>query len=515
MGEVKRDIDRAGGGVGRPADGELLVALAGNPNVGKSTVFNNLTGMSQHTGNWPGKTVSVASGKCSCGDKKITLVDLPGTYSLLPHSAEEEVAGEYLCFGGAHLVVAVCDSTCLERNLNLVLQVMEICPRVVLCLNMQDEARRKGITIDTQKLSDILGVPVVCTSAGKNIGLDNLLKAICESEKSGSQPVKSKKFNTCQCQGCLNLKEFNKSDDGEALPKTDVLQVSSPSAAKVALKYNEAETTLGTSCAERYWLHHDLKQSDEANNKFYKIDYGEKLENSIAAIENLLNDKVKEKVNSRWLALRLLCNEEYALRMAEKYLLDVFQPTAELLSALETERQKYKNPEDDVVEALVGQSEEISSQVVWLRDKAYNRRDRKIDAVLTGKYTGIPIMVLLLAVVFWITIVGANYPSAWLSGFFNWLGDVLNGFLQASGVPSFVVSLLMDGVYLVVTWVISVMLPPMMIFFPLFTLLEDLGYLPRVAFNLDKYLKKCCACGKQALSMCIDHTILHYILHSM
>lgn len=521
------------------AEDETLVALAGNPNVGKSTVFNSLTGMNQHTGNWPGKTVAVAAGRCRCGDKKLVLVDVPGTYSLLPHSTEEQVAGEFLCFGGAEVVVAVCDATCLERNLNLVLQVMEVCPHVVICLNMQDEARRKGISVDAGELAQILGAPVVCTAAGRGQGLDELLQAVCRVV-SGSEAEMPCCEQCRRCGGCCGMDwhfpkmpaDNNVDDNTVDEAVTATADVSAGSVVTVcdgdeknekAVNFHFNQNKRGNLQAagngeeKHWWLRyrkHKRWQCSESvgssRGKYLDIDYGEKIEESIRVIRECFAPQIADRVNPDWLALRLLSNEEYALQIAEKYLADIFVMDDNLCRVLRAEQAKYENSEDEVVAALVRRSEEISHRVVHMKNPKYNQRDRKIDSVLTGKFTGLPIMVLLLAVVFWITIVGANYPSNWLSGFFSWLGVHITDFLQAVGLPQGAVSLLMDGVYLVVTWVVAVMLPPMAIFFPLFTLLEDLGYLPRVAFNLDKYFKKCSACGKQALTMCIDHTILYY-----
>ena len=156
---------------------DLVVALAGNPNVGKSTLFNALTGMNQHTGNWPGKTVSNAQGRCERDGRRYVLVDLPGTYSLMAHSAEEEVARNFICFG-----------TCLERNLNLVLQTLELTGKVVVCVNLMDEAKRKGVTIDLNLLSQRLGVPVVGTVARKKKSLDALLSALDQAAEGDGSP---------------------------------------------------------------------------------------------------------------------------------------------------------------------------------------------------------------------------------------------------------------------------------------------------------------------------------------
>ncbi|TCO78067.1 FeoB small GTPase domain-containing protein [Marinisporobacter balticus] len=156
----------------------FVIALAGNPNVGKSTVFNALTGLKQHTGNWPGKTVTNARGHYTHKDKEFMLVDLPGTYSLLANSVEEQVARDFICFGKPNATVVVVDATCLERNLNLVLQVMELTDHVVLCVNLMDEARRKGISVDLDTLQKSLGIPVVGTTARSGEGLTNLMDEV-------------------------------------------------------------------------------------------------------------------------------------------------------------------------------------------------------------------------------------------------------------------------------------------------------------------------------------------------
>ena len=157
---------------------EYVVALAGNPNTGKSTVFNNLTGLHQHTGNWPGKTVTRAEGGFSFNKKKFKLVDLPGTYSLLSTSEDEEVARNFILFGQPDVVVIVADATRLQRNLNLTLQILEITPNAILCLNLMDEAQRKGIQINTKKLEHNLGIPVVATTARYKEGIQEILEAI-------------------------------------------------------------------------------------------------------------------------------------------------------------------------------------------------------------------------------------------------------------------------------------------------------------------------------------------------
>lgn len=170
-----------------------VIALAGNPNVGKSTVFNALTGMKQHTGNWPGKTVENAQGVTKFHGEEYLIYDLPGTYSLISHSKEEEVARDFICFGEHDVVVVVCDAVCLERNLNLVLQVLEITNKVVVCVNLMDEAKKKQIQVDLSKLSKILKVPVVGTSARSKKGLKELMMAV-ESVIDSSAPSTPDEF---------------------------------------------------------------------------------------------------------------------------------------------------------------------------------------------------------------------------------------------------------------------------------------------------------------------------------
>jgi Fe2+ transport system protein B len=158
--------------------GQFTVALAGNPNVGKSTVFNALTGLHQHTGNWPGKTVDNAQGNFTYLDRSFLMVDLPGTYSILAHTVEEQVARDFICFGKPDATLVVLDATCLERNLNLALQVMEITPKIIVCVNLMDEAEKKNIKIDISALQKELGVPVIATAARNGEGLDNLRQGL-------------------------------------------------------------------------------------------------------------------------------------------------------------------------------------------------------------------------------------------------------------------------------------------------------------------------------------------------
>lgn len=342
-------------------DGDKVIALAGNPNVGKSTVFNELTGLNQHTGNWPGKTVTNAQGHYTHKGMHTILVDIPGTYSLMAHSAEEEVARDFICFGGADGVVVVCDATCLERGLYLLSQAAGLLehreeagpmPQAVLCVNLCDEAEKKGIRIDFKALERSLGIPVTPCCGRTAKGLLTLKKLL--ASLAASCP--------CACASC----------------------------------------SLGS-------------------------------------------------------------------------------PYRRLPSAF--------SPKD------------LAAQAVTYTKEHYRKREERLDRILTGPFTGTAVMVLLLLGIFWLTITGANYPSSMLWDLFFSLEPRLAEAALSIGLPQWFIDMAVFGVYRVVAWIVSVMLPPMAIFFPLFTLLEDLGYLPRAAFNMDGAFHKCSACGKQCLTM--------------
>lgn len=335
--------------------------LAGNPNVGKSTVFNQLTGQHQHTGNWPGKTVAFAEGLCTYKGRTYQITDVPGCYSLMSHSAEEEVARDCILQGNPDAVIVVCDATCLERNLNLVLQIKEIAANVLLCVNLLDEARKKGIAIRLNVLEQELEVPVVGIEARNAVGIDHMMEV---------------------------------------------------------------------------------------------------LEDLVTA-ENTEPDVWVEKV--------------------EDFIDDTYW--------------------EERTTAHVREAERIARKAVSYEKKDYLKRDRRLDVLFTSKKTGFPIMFLMLLMIFWITIVGANYPSKLLSGLLFSAEDKLEAFFLYINASPVVTEMIVHGMYRVLAWVVSVMLPPMAIFFPLFTILEDFGYLPRVAYNLDKCFHCCHACGKQALTM--------------
>lgn len=410
---------------------DKIIALAGNPNVGKSTVFNCLTGLNQHTGNWPGKTVSNAQGRYVHMDKNFILVDIPGIYSLMANSVEEEVARDFICFGNPDATIIVTDATCLERNLNLVLQTLEIIDNGVVCVNLLDEAGNKKIRIDLKELSKQLGVPVVGTCARDGKGLHELMDEI----------------------------------------------------------YNLTNGKLETTP--------------------YKMKYDKPIEDAIDIIEPIIVNEFGSN-SSRWIALRLLDGDKTLLKSFNDYLgIDVLDKN-ELVKRIQIAREYLAQVgidnnlfRDKVVSRIVCKAEEISHKVVSYEKEKYNLRDRKIDKVLTSKRFGIPIMLALLGFVFWLTIIGANYPSQLISKGLFWVEDKISNFFISINSPQWLKGLLVDGMYRTLAWVISVMLPPMAIFFPFFSLLEDLGYLPRIAFNLDNFFKKACAHGKQSLTMCM------------
>ncbi len=403
----------------------MRIGLIGNPNVGKSTIFNGLTGMRQHTGNWPGKTVAKATGYKVYNGFSYQFEDLPGTYSLLAHSKEEEVTRDFVYFEDYDGLVVVCDATSLERNLNLVLQVLEITDKVVVCVNLLDEAKKKKIDIDLKRLSTLLGVPVVGVVARDKKGFDNLLDKIKEVslKKGGYFKIKYDEFM---------IKDFHKLE--RFMPKVNV------NSDNVILRYLSGDF-----------------------NFINAFDY-------------------KYKTN-------LMRN------LDAKYIKE------DILEKLRLKGINQNDIETLMIEAINEKCFSICEKVVKYNKKNYDKKERIIDKYLTNKVTGIPIMLGLLFLVLWVTITLANIPSDFLYEKFFEFEEVLYNFLSGTHLPLWVSDMLVHGVYRVLAWVVAVMLPPMAIFFPLFTLLEDFGLLPRIAFNLDKSFEKCSSCGKQALTM--------------
>lgn len=406
------------------------LAIAGNPNVGKSTVFNTLTGLNQHTGNWPGKTVECAKGKYEYNDTTFYITDLPGTYSLTANSPEEEIARDFICFENPDAVIITLDATCIERNLNLALQILEVTKKAVVCVNLIDEAEKKKIHIDLDELSLQLGVPVVATNARLGKGMEELKKAV--------QGV---------CEG--KIKTFR-----------------------------------------------------------IKNQYPENLSKTIEKLEKSIPEKLSKNIDKSWLSLRLLENNQSISNSIKKYLDEDIFKTKSFKKTFnrcqkEINSQKSFCIQNEIAKTLILRSEQIYTLCVKIENRNYDYKDRFIDRILTSKITGFPIMILMLLGIFWITIVGANYPSEVIASGLFWAQDRLIDFFSYIHSPAWLSEMLIMGVYRTLAWVVSVMLPPMAIFFPLFTFLEDVGYLPRVAFNLDNVFKKCGAHGKQSLTMCM------------
>lgn len=406
---------------------EKYIALAGNPNVGKSTIFNGLTGLKQHTGNWSGKTVDIAFGRYTHDNKNYLIADLPGCYSIKSQSLEEYCAAEAIRDERTDGVIVVCDACSLERNLNLVIQICEITDNVVMAVNFIDEASKKGIQINLKKLEEKLNINIVMVNARKKTGLSELMEIITQK----------------------NIK------------------------------------------------------------KSFKVNYGRNMETALKIVKKSLSSPVF-KGNSRYISLRILENDENIWNYIKNKQKDHNIPIATIYEA----RHKalnylYENNmyEDDIKDfiaiTIVRASHSIYRNAVDIKCDKKQTGILKADKILTGKLSGFLIMIAMLGLIFYITIKGANYPSKFLSSVLFSFEKKLMGILLFLKIPQKIAHMLVYGGYRVLAWVVSVMLPPMAIFFPLFTILEDVGYLPRIAFNLDKCFKKCNACGKQALTTCM------------
>ena len=417
----------------RPRVPEISIALAGNPNVGKSTLFNALTGLKQHTGNWPGKTVEQACGTFQTAFHTYRITDTPGAYSLQAHSPEEEITRDFLCFGGAEAAVAVCSASCLERSLNLALQILELCPKALVCVNLMDEAKDRGIEIDLPLLSRELGVPAAGISARSGQNLYQFSKALDElADSPGSRPARP-------------------------------------------------------------------------------IPYPAPVEAALQLLEPCVQKLAGSPFPSRWLSLRLLEGSPSLKTRLTDFL--GFDPETEpsIQPVLREARAMLKaaglagdSLQDAIAESILARAEEIASKAVHSGPGAGMRRDRLLDRIFTSRLFGYPAMLLLLAFILWLTITGANYPSQLLSRLLFGFQETFSALLLSLGAPDWLRGLLADGIYRVLAWVVSVMLPPMAIFFPLFTFLEDTGYLPRIAYNLDHLFQRCRSCGKQALTLCMS-----------
>ena len=402
------------------------IALMGNPNVGKSTVFNEITGSHQHTGNWIGKTVDSARGHFTYKYIDYELIDLPGTYSLISASKEEEIARDYLCFEEIDCVIVVVDSTMLLKNLNLVYQITEVCSNVILLLNMTDEAKKRNITIDKSKLEGMLNIPVVKSTARSGKGVNELLEQIHLI--------------------CTGQKEYTPD----------------------------------------------------------RIFYGYETEKQISILNDVVSRYIPNGKCERFFSLRLIENDTGFSKSFKNHISDIKDYERIIKRAKRCKSEISINSiSKQILESTSRKAIKTASECVTTLPSKKERFDDAFDRLLLGKGTSILIMLIMLGVVLWITIIGSNYPSEILRGLFDrfeiWCYTALNNI----GAPTILTDMLVNGILRVLLWVVAVMLPPMTIFFPLFSILEEAGILPRFAFNLDRPFERCGACGKQALCTCM------------
>lgn len=496
----------------------FTIALAGNPNVGKSTIFNALTKMHQHTGNWPGKTVACASGIFRYRTASCLVVDLPGTYSLRTHSEEEEIAREYIASGQSDLLLVVCDATCLERGLRLLKQIRDLekaCPKhVILCVNLCDEAAKKGIALDFGCLSEKLGIPAIPCTARNRRGLEKLKTKIYEIYQSheSQNPEAGKKLSSeaadslekagCSRSVCCGNDCCETCTECTGYPGCPVFLANSC--------LNSGPAGCGEPHAESFCMAGECLRTESAA----AADERSRSDSSVKGEEPCSDSAaVDSSEGTRSEASAPTAGEPFSISVTEPFCGSCVNSCPAACSRCcphfgAAPCQPLLSCQSCIADFS---PEVLASQAVSYRNPAYLKRQEKIDRIVTGPFTSGFIMIALLMAVFWITITGANYPSSFLWDQFFRLETWMASHLAAIGVPSWFINSMIYGVYRVVAWVVSVMLPPMAIFFPLFTLLEDLGYLPRAAFNMDCAFKKCKACGKQCLTMCLG-TAFHRLL---